>query len=151
MRFVICRCAAVPLFVASAGSALFAGDPATVSEDPRTDAHKELLSEFRYVKTPADPSPNAPILSNAGTDQRSATPAPDNSVPVMMAPFTVREVARMDTLHEDILKQDADARAAKITSRLGIGIHTGPMGFYAITIFYIPITVGFGTPIMKPK
>jgi hypothetical protein len=30
-------------------------------------------------------------------------------------------------------------------------VHTGPMGFYAITVFFIPIAAGIGTPIVKPK
>jgi hypothetical protein len=151
MRFLVCRCAGAVLLIASTGSHAVAGDPAAEPGVPRTDMHKVLLSEFRYVETPRDPAPNAPILSKTGTGEHIAAPTPDNSAPIMMAPFTVQEDTRMDALHADLATQKATARTAKITSRLGIGVHTGPMGFYAITVFYIPITVGIGTPIVKPK
>jgi hypothetical protein len=33
-----------------------------------------------------------------------------------------------------------------VLSKLGIGVHVapvGPVGFYAVTVFYLPIAVGF--------
>lgn len=151
MKFLVCRCAAAVLLIAWTGSLVSAANPAAEPDVPRTDIHKVLVSEFNYVGKPKDPAPNVPILSKPGTNEQIEAPTPDDSTPVVMAPYTVREDTRMDTLHADLVAQKASARTAKITSRLGIGIHTAPMGFYAITVFFIPITVGIGTPIVKPK
>jgi hypothetical protein len=64
-----------------------------------------------------------------------------------MAPFAARETAKMNALHADIVAQEARARTEAMARRLGIGIHIapmGPVGFYAVTVFYIPIQVGLG-------
>ncbi|GEM_PF-3786170 len=151
MKFFACRRAAAALTIASTGSLAFGGDSGAEPEAAHTDLHKVLLSEFKFVAKPKDPTLIAPILSKTGIEDRIAAEATANSTPVMMEPFMVREGAKMDELHADIVTQKASARTARIMSKLGIGVHTGPMGFYAITVFFIPIAAGFGDPMVKPK
>ncbi len=60
-----------------------------------------------------------------------------------MEPFTVRETVRMDALNAKIVAREERARKIAATRKLGIGVHVAPGGFYAITVFYIPIEIGF--------
>jgi hypothetical protein len=128
------------LLAARAGAA----DPGPGAAEPRTDVRKELLSEYRYVPHPADAAPIPVFLA-------AAAPSPDAGAPygpevVTMAPFTVRETVRMETLHADLLQEKRDAHTAMVMSKLGIGLHVAPVGpvaFYAATLFYIPFAAGF--------
>lgn len=141
------RCAASLLVFASSVSLAAAGDAGAGPEAPQTDIRKELLSEYKYVKETKDPAAKAPTPSTTGAAQQAAPPAPGDSAPLVMDAFTVHESTQMDRLHEDVLNQDADARRAEVTSKLGVGMHVapmGPLGFYAVTVFYIPIAVGVG-------
>jgi hypothetical protein len=54
----------------------------------------------------------------------------------------------MNHLHEAVLREQADARAAMVASRLGIGVSSVHLGRYlvagAATAFYIPVAIGVG-------
>jgi hypothetical protein len=82
------------------------------------------------------------VLVAAPPEGGAGSPGPDA---LKMAPFTVREMVKMETLHADLLQQKTDARTAQVMSRLGIGLHVktfGPVAVYAATILYIPFAVG---------
>jgi len=146
MKFLVSRCAAVLLLLAASESLVLAADTDPDGDVAHTDIRKELLSEFKYVK-PQNAAPKAPSKPDTKADQPAVALASGDSAPLVMAPFTVRESADMDRLHEDLLMQKADARSEMTASKLGIGVHVarlGPAGFYAVTVFYVPIVVGFG-------
>ena len=141
------RFAALVLLLACNGRIDAVGGPDTGSDVPHTNIRKELLSEYKYLVPPKDQTISGPIVSDASTTPQISAPAPPNLDVVKMAPFTVREGAKMDSLHADIVRQKVNARTDAIASKLGIGVHIapmGPVGFYAVTVFYIPIVVGFG-------
>ncbi len=122
------------------------GAPDDQAEAPHTNIRKLLLSEYKYAP-PKDSTQPAPFLAKPSTPSGPLASTPLDPDLVRMAPFTVRESLKMDSLHADIVMQKAGARTDSIMRKLGIGVHVapvGPVGFYAVTVFYIPIAVGFG-------
>lgn len=141
------KIAALVLLLASICRLGADGGPDSGSDVQHTNIRKELLSEYKYGVPPKGQIIPAPIVSDASTAPQASILTPPNSDVVRMEPFTVREGAKMDALHAGIVRQHAIARTEAITSKLGIGVHVaplGPVGFYAVTVFYIPIVVGFG-------
>jgi hypothetical protein len=135
------RACIISILIACASRLAAADDPAP--EAAHTDIRQELLSEFKFVAPEKEVPLSPPFLSG------SARPVPASAASgdvVTLAPFTVREMVRMETLHADIMKEKADARTAAVMSKLGVGLHVAPVGpvaFYAATIFYIPFVAGF--------
>lgn len=147
MKSLELRCAAVLLMFASSGAIVFGADAGSDPDAPHTDIRKELLSEFKYVKVPKDPSSKDAVQATASADPSPAARAAGDSAPIVMAPFSVKESADMKRLQQDLQMQKADATREMTMSKLGIGVHVapvGPGGFYVVTVFYIPIAVGFG-------
>jgi hypothetical protein len=128
-------------------SPLYAADaPDDETDVPSTNIRKELLSEYKYTATPNGPTQSAPFLNDTSSSQTMTTVPQDPDL-VQMAPYTVRETMKMDSLHRDLVAQRIDAREEAVTRKLGIGVHIAPVGsvgFYAVTVFYIPVFVGFG-------
>jgi hypothetical protein len=117
--------------------------PNDVTDAPPASVRKEMLSEYKFEVPAKDPT--QPTASSNSSQTLTTVPQDPNLV--QMAPYTVRESANMDALHADIVAQMADARTEGITRKLGIGMHVAPvgrLGLYAVTVFYIPIQVGFG-------
>ena len=138
------RCAALLLAVGCLRPLPAADKPGDPPDPPHTDIHKALLSEFRFQAAAKEPPPTAPFLAR---DPGASAPGPADPDLVTLAPFTVRETANMERLHADIALQRAEARTDAVTRKLGIGVHVapmGPVGFYAVTVLYVPIGVGFG-------
>jgi hypothetical protein len=134
------RSAALSLLLGSICPLAAVGAPDDATDPPHTNIRKELLAEYKFEATTRDPTLPAPLLANA-----SAAPQDPNLVE--MAPYTVRETPKMNALNADIVAQEASARTEAITRKLGIGMHVaplGPVGLYAVTVFYIPVQVGFG-------
>ncbi|HXQ80747.1 MAG TPA: hypothetical protein VN775_05520 [Opitutaceae bacterium] len=129
------KTAALILLFAST-AALEAGD--TGSAVPQTDVRRETLSFYKYEHT-RPPSPLPPFLA------REAPPPPGQYL-VNAAPSDLREPHVLDHLHAVILQERADARAAMVASRLGIGVSSVRVGRYfsagAATAFYIPAEIG---------
>ncbi|HEY5078395.1 MAG TPA: hypothetical protein VII43_01055 [Opitutaceae bacterium] len=139
------RHAALLLLIAGACALPAAADPAPSGGEAHTDVRRELLSEFRFAPAPADPAPVPTFLSASATPRAAPSEAAGPDV-VTLAPFTVREMVRMETLHADILQEKKAAQTSMVLSRLGIALHVAPVGpvaFYAATIFYIPFAAGF--------
>jgi hypothetical protein len=138
------RAGVLLLLIAAAGTLAWASDPDLGPAAPRTDVRRELLSEFKYVAHPPQAAAPSPFLAPGA--QPGLPPPSDTSDLVRMAPFTVREMVRMETLHADLVQEKTDAHTAAVMSKLGIGLHVAPVGpvaFYAATLFYIPFAVGF--------
>jgi hypothetical protein len=141
------RLPAFLLLIASAGSLAFAGDPEPDPEAPRTDVRRQILLEYKYTGPQGGSAPAAPVLPGAAAQARSAAAVPGDPAMVAIAPLEVPETSTTVALRAKFLKQEADARSAAVMSTLGIGVHVapvGPVGFYAVTVFYIPVAVGFG-------
>jgi hypothetical protein len=141
------RFAALVLLVASTCGLGAASGPDPGSDVQHTNIRKELLSEYKYGVPPKGQTIPDPIVADSSAAPQILPLTPPNSDVVRMEPFTVREGAKLEALHADIVRQRANARTEAITSKLGIGVHVapvGPVGFYAVTVFYIPISVGFG-------
>ena len=141
------RIAVLLLVLAAACRAGAFDEPKSGPDLPPTDIRKELLSEFHYTAQPKDPEQPSPILAGSPSSAETPTSAPQVPDVVKMEPYTVRESLKMDALHADFAMQKASARSDAITKKLGVGVHVapvGPVGFYAVTVFYIPILVGFG-------
>ena len=139
------RLQALLLLIASAGSLAVAGDPGP--EARHTDVRRQILLEYKYTGPDGGATPAAPVLPGAAAQKRTAAAVPGDPAMVTMAPFEVRETTKTDALRATFAWQKADARKAGVLSKLGIGVHVapmGPVGFYAVTVFYIPIAVGFG-------
>jgi hypothetical protein len=138
---------ALALLIASACPLVVAGDPDPEPGVPPTDVRRQILLEFKYTGPPGNSAPAAPAMPDAAARKRTAVAKPVDPALVTMEPFEVRETSKADALHADFLRQKADARTAGVMSKLGIGVHVvpvGPVGFYAVTVFHIPIAVGFG-------
>jgi hypothetical protein len=134
------RSAALSLLLGSICPLAAVGAPDDATDAPHTNIRGELLSEYKFEAPTKDPTLPAPLPANAST-------APQDPNLVKMAPYTVRETSKMNALHADIVAQEASARTEAITRKLGIGMHVaplGPVGLYAVTVFYIPVQVGFG-------
>ena len=138
------RACIISILIASASGLAAAEDPGPAT--PHTDIRQELLSEFKFVAPRKEVLPTAPFLSGSAQPVPPLAAGPGSGDTVTLAPFTVREMVRMETLHADLLKEKADARTAAVMSKLGVGLHVAPVGpvaFYAATIFYIPFAAGF--------
>jgi hypothetical protein len=138
------RACIVPILIASVSLLSAADDPGAGA--PHTDVRKELLSEFKFVPPQKEVARPAPFLTASAQPVATSAAETGNGELVTLAPFTVREMVRMETLHADILQEKADARTAAVMSKLGIGLHVAPVGpvaFYAATLFYIPFAAGF--------
>ncbi len=136
------RAAAFFLLGCALGTFSAADEPG--GDERHTDIGKVLRSEYRFVAHPRSSAKPAPFLADPSFEPPTSPPDPGV---VTMAPFTVRETASMNALDADIALQKAGAREEAITRKLGIGVHVapvGPVGFYAVTLFYVPIAVGFG-------
>ena len=123
-----------------------AGAPDDGTDVPSAGIRKELLSEYKFAAMTSSPTQPVPFLNNTSSSQ-TLTTAPQDPDLVQMAPYTVRDTMKMDALHSDIVAQRVNAREEAVTRKLGIGVHiapAGPVGFYAVTVFYIPVVVGFG-------
>jgi hypothetical protein len=141
------RLVALSLLVGSICPLVAVGAPSDVTDTLATNIRGELLSEYKFEAPPKDPVQPAPFVTNTSTQPPILPATPQDPNLVRMAPFIVRETAKMDALHAEVVAQEANARTEAITRRLGIGIHVapmGPVGFYAVTAFYIPIQIGFG-------
>jgi hypothetical protein len=141
------RSAALVLLFASIWPLAAADAPDAGSDVPHTNIRKELLAEYQYVAPTRIPTLPAPFLTDASTAPQTVPLMPQDPDVVRMAPFTVREGVKMDALHAGIVWQKANARSDAMTGKLGIGVHVarlGPVGFYAVTVFFIPVAVGFG-------
>ena len=135
------RPAALVVLLAST-VALVAGedrDPGAVI--PKVGIRREILSPYKFVPHPAESSSPAPFLAREPSstgDQRLATPAASD----------FREPRVMSRLDAAILREQADAREARVASRLGIGVSSVRLGRHlvlgAATAFYIPVAVGLG-------
>ena len=141
------RSAALVLLFASIWPLAAAEAPDAGSDVPHTNIRKELLAEYQFVAPPKIPTLPAPFLTDTSTAPQTFTFMPQDPDIMRMAPFTVREGANMDTLHAGIVRQEANARSDAMTGKLGNGVHVarlGPVGFYAVTVFFVPVAVGFG-------
>jgi hypothetical protein len=133
--------AALAVLVASA-TALAAGDDSYSGPVyPSTDMRREILSPYRYVPHPVEPSPPAPFLAKRPPppgDQRLAEPAQSD----------LREPHVLNRLDAALLREQSDARAARVASRLGIGVSSVRLGKHVVlgaaTAFYVPVGVGLG-------
>lgn len=137
---------ALLLLIASAGSLAAAGGPGPEPEAPQTDVRRQILLEYRYTGPKGGSAPAAAVPPGAAAQERSAAVVPGGPAMVTMAPFEVRETSTTVALRARFAGQEAGARKAGVLSKLGIGVHVapvGPVGFYAVTVFYIPIAVGF--------
>jgi hypothetical protein len=141
------RFAALSLLLGSICPLTAAGTPDDVTGARPTGIRNELLSEYKFEAPAKRLTQPITVMTNASTPSQTLTTTPQDTDLVQMAPYTVRETANMDALHSDIVAQRANARTAAMTRKLGIGVHfapMGPVGLYAVTVFYIPIQVGFG-------
>jgi hypothetical protein len=138
---------ALLLLAASAGPLAVAGDPDESPAALHTDVRRQILLEFKYTGPQGDSARTAPASPGAQARQQASAAQPRDPALVTMAPFEVRETVKADALRAEFLRQKTDAQKAEIMSKLGIGVHVapmGPVGFYAVTVFHIPIAVGFG-------
>lgn len=132
--------ALVFLFVSTA--ALAAGqDRDSDAVIQATDVRKEILSVYKFEPQARIQSPPGPFLAHEATE-------PERHDLVNAAPSSLADSKAMNHLHAAILQEKADARAAMVASRLGIGVSSVRVGRYlvagAATVFYIPIAVGVG-------
>jgi hypothetical protein len=139
----------VPLLIliASVSPLAAADDSKNGSVDSHSDFRRLLLSEYKFVPSPENLAPVPPLPYSPGFQPQPIVPDSDNADLVVMAPYNVREIVKMNTLHTDIIQQRADARTAAMMTKLGVGLHVAPVGkvyFYVATAFYIPFTAGFG-------
>lgn len=104
------RSTALVLLFASIWPLAAADAPNAGSDVPHANIRKELLSEYKYVAPPKIPTLPAPFLIDTSTEPQTLTLTPQDSDVVRMAPFPVREGVKMDTLHEGIVRQKANAR-----------------------------------------
>jgi len=141
------RFAPLLILIASAGSLAAADDSDSGPVEVHSDFRKLLLSEYKFVPSPETVAPAAPLLFAPGFQPQPAAAEPDNADVVIMAPYNVREIVKMNTLHADIVQERADARTAAVMNKLGVGLHVAPVGktyFYVATAFYMPFAAGFG-------
>jgi hypothetical protein len=111
---------------------------------PSTSIRSEMLSEFKFEAVPASPKqPTAPAPEAPVSDHGLPVASQDPAL-VRMQPFEVRENTRLDALHSEIMTREENARTDAMVRRMGIGVHTAG-GFYAVTVFFIPIQIGFTT------
>jgi len=134
------KAAALLLLFASA-AALAAGedrDPAAAV--PKTDIRREALSLYKYEPHAGAPAPLPPFLAH------ETPPPPPSPSLIDAAPSDLRRPHMMNRLNEAIVQERADARAALVASRLGIGVSSVRVGRYfsvgAATAFYLPVEVG---------
>jgi hypothetical protein len=133
----------VALILLFASTAAFAagqdGNPDAVVQE--TNVRKEILSAYKFDPQPGVQSRPAPFLAH----DASRTESPDL---VNAAPSSLADSKAMNHLHEAVLREQADARAAMVASRLGIGVSSVHLGRYlvagAATAFYIPVAIGVG-------
>jgi hypothetical protein len=141
------RFAALSLLLGSIYPLSAADTPGDVTDAPTASIRRELLSEYKFEAQTKEPTQQTPFLNDASSASQASMTTPQDPDLVQMAPYTVRETMKMNTLHTDIVAQLANARTEAVTRKLGIGMHVapvGPLGLYAVTVFYIPIQVGFG-------
>jgi len=130
---------ALLLLLAGAGALAAAGDPGSPADAPHPDIRRQILLEYKYAGPPGDSARSAPSAP-------AAAAAPGEPAPGPVGPLEARAATRTDALRATFQRQEADAHRARMASRLGIGVHEapfGPGGFYAVTVFYIPVAVGF--------
>lgn len=136
------RVAALCLLACALVNRFAAAEPA--GEERHTDIGRVLISEYPFVAKPRPTAAPAPFLADPAFEPPASPP--DTGV-VTMAPVTVRETSSMNELHADLALQKAGAGKDAMIRKLGIGVHVapaGPVGFYAVTVFYVPVFVGFG-------
>ena len=137
------RSAALLLLLGSLYPLESVGAPDDLADAPHTDIRKVLISEFKFEGPQAGPT--QPIPSSNPPQELPARARDPNLV--RMAPLIVGEnSAKLNALHADIVAQQSNAKTASITRKLGIGIRVAPLGpvnFYAVTVCFIPIQVGF--------
>jgi hypothetical protein len=141
------RLAPLLILIASVSPLAAADDSDGGPAEAHSDFRKLLLSEYKFVPSPETVAPPAPLLFSRGFQPQPVVPEPDNADVVIMAPYNVREIVKMNTLHADIIQERANARTAAVMDKLGVGLHVAPVGktyFYVATAFYIPFTAGFG-------
>jgi hypothetical protein len=111
-----------------------------------TDIRSQMLAEYKYA-SPSKVADKPLARTNDPKGTHAAAPAQELDPNIVrMAPFKVRDNARLDSLHSQIMADEATARTDAMIRRMGIGVQTanaGPGEFYAVTVFYIPIQIGY--------
>ncbi len=135
------RPAALAVLVASAAALAPGDDSDSGAAFPSTDMRREILSPYKYVPHPVEPSPPAPFLAKRAPppgDQRLAEPAQSD----------LRGPHVLNRLDAAVLREQSDARAARVASRLGIGVSSVHLGKHVVlgaaTAFYVPVGIGLG-------
>lgn len=112
----------------------------------RTNFKRVILSENQFVPKPVKEPPVViiPIWSTGAKESRTTVSLDDEGV-VKMAPFEVDGGPRLDGLDEDLARQRQQWKRNEIRENLGFRVHTRKgekVTLQAMTLFYIPITVG---------
>lgn len=133
--------AALAVLVASATTLAAGDDSDSGAVFPSTDMRREILSPFKYVPHPVEPPPPAPFLAKR-------PPPPGDKRLAVAAQSDLREPHVLSRLDAAVLREQSDARAARVASRLGIGVSSVRLGKHVVlgaaTAFYVPVGVGLG-------
>ena len=140
-----------PLFpVAAALAAGFLAVPPAGSAEPPSLAAPQAPSELRREMLAE--YPNAP----PGTKAAAPPTALPSRAPPIFASAAPRDVVRMDPFEVQesgpgaggalLTPEDVKVPPPTVASKLGIGVHgkdVGKVRVFAVTLFYVPIMVGF--------
>jgi hypothetical protein len=134
------KTAAIALLFASSASFAAGDDGNSSGSIPRTDIRAEIQSVYKFEPHAWVPPPSAPFLAHE-VSQPEVRDIAESPAPALS------ESRVMNRLHAAVVQEHADARAAMVASRLGIGVRSVRLGRHfalgAATAFYIPVAVGF--------